>query len=107
MIRMKLLAQPLLRLLLINLGIGVSVALLMLGGLLALDAGGLRQLILADRSPATAIALLGFGLVITFGSVAMGTAIMALGGDDRRRDRQGGKPVAIPIPIEPARDLRT
>ncbi|MFZ1896085.1 MAG: hypothetical protein WAU59_18735, partial [Rhodoplanes sp.] len=41
---------------------------------------GLRDLILADRSPATAIGLLLFGLFITFGSTAMGTAIMALGG---------------------------
>ena len=49
-------------------------------GLLALNPHGLRDLILADRSPATAIGLLLFGLFITFGSTAMGTAIMALGG---------------------------
>ncbi len=94
---MTLLRQPLLRLLLINLAIGVTVALLMLGGLLALDAGGLRRLIVADRSPLTAVALLAFGLVITFGSVAMGTAVMALGREDKRDDRDGGRPLAIPV----------
>lgn len=79
----ELFSLPLVRLLAINLAIGVAVALIMLAGLLALDPGGLRRLILADTAPVTALALLGFGLVITFGSVAMGTAIMALGRSDR------------------------
>ncbi len=99
----KLFALPLVRLLAINLAIGVSAAFIMLGGLLALDAGGLRHLIAADRSPATALALLGFGLIITFGSVAMGSAIMALGrgepppggrAEDGDSDR-GPAPVAL------------
>jgi hypothetical protein len=77
---MPLLRQPLIRLLAINLAIGISAALLLLGGLVALNPHGLRDLILADRSGAVAAGLLLFGLVITFGSVAMGTAIMALGG---------------------------
>jgi hypothetical protein len=68
-----------LRLLAINLAIGVSLAVLLVGGLLALDPGGLRHLILADRSPGTALGLLLFGFVVTFGSTAMGTAIMAAG----------------------------
>ena len=95
---MHLLRQPLIRLLAINLAIGVSVAGLMLGGLLALNPGGLRNLIFADRAPVAALGLLLFGLVVTFGSVAMGTAIMALGqpGDD---SGQGGKrePEAIRV----------
>lgn len=93
---MRLLRQPLLRLLAINLAIGVSVAALMLGGLLALNPGGLRGLVLADRAPVAALGLLLFGLVVTFGSVAMGTAIMALG--QRSDDNgQGGKrqPAAV------------
>ena len=73
---------PLLRLLAINLAAGAGLAALLLFGLLALDPHGLRGLILADHSPATAIGLLLFGLFITFGSAAMGTAIMALGGRD-------------------------
>ena len=90
----KLLRQPLFRLLAVNLGIGASAAVLLLGGLLALDPGGLRDLILADRAPAVAVALLLFGFLITFGSVAMGTAIMALGRCDHRggNARRGRRP---------------
>ena len=78
--RMAIFRVPLFRLLAINLAAGAAAAVLLLGGLLALNPHGLRDLILADRSPGTAIGLLLFGLFITFGSTAMGTAIMALGG---------------------------
>jgi hypothetical protein len=70
---------PLFRLLAINLALGVSIAALLVAGLLWLDLGGLRHLILADRSPAIALGLLLFGFVVTFGSTVMGTAIMAMG----------------------------
>ncbi len=75
---MNVLRDPLFRLLAINLAIGVSAALLMLGGLVLLNPAGLRDLILADRSPAAALGLLLFGFVITFGSAAMGSAIIML-----------------------------
>jgi hypothetical protein len=78
--------QPLLRLLAVNLAVGASVALLMVSGLVLLNPSGLRDLILADRSPATALGLLLFGFVITFGSAAMGSAIMTL----VRSDGRGG-----------------
>ena len=45
---------------------------------------------LADRDGGLAVALLLFGLVVTFGSVAMGTAIMALGGGGPRGGRAKG-----------------
>ncbi len=77
--------QPLIRLLAVNCAAGVAAALLMLGGLLALNPGNLRALILADRMGAVALGLLLFGLVVTFGSVAMGSAVMALG-----KERDGG-----------------
>lgn len=77
--RPRLWRVPLFRLLAINLAIGAMLAALVVGGLLALDPGGLRHLIFADRSPATALGLLLFGFVVTFGSTAMGTAIMAVG----------------------------
>jgi hypothetical protein len=89
-------AQPtvfraaLFRLLAINLGIGMSIAALLVGGLLWLDVGGLRHMIVADRSPAVALGLLLFGFVVTFGSTAMGTAIMAIG----RRQKDGDGPPA-------------
>lgn len=83
--------QPLIRLLALNCAIGVTVAVLMLGGLLAINPHGLRDLIVNDRSGGTALGLLLFGLVVTFGSVAMGTAIMALGKDPHRPDTSGGR----------------
>ncbi len=84
-IPLHLLREPLFRLLAINLSIGIAAAVLMLGGLLTLNPGRLRDLIMADQSPFLAAGLLIFGLVITFGSVAMGTAIMAVSRGDRGR----------------------
>lgn len=88
---------PLFRLLAINLGVGISIATLLVGGLLWLDLGGLRHLILADRSPEVALGLLLFGFVVTFGSAVMGTAIMAMGRREREGRPGGGKRQAVPI----------
>jgi hypothetical protein len=88
---MPLLRLPLFRLLAINLAIGIAAAVLMLFGLVALNPHGLRDLMLADPAGAVAAGLLLFGLVITFGSVAMGTAIMALGAGEGG----GGKGKAV------------
>ncbi len=77
--RLGFLRVPLFRLLAINLAAGMAVAALLVGGLLALNPSGLRDLIFADSSPGTALGLLLFGFVVTFGSAAMGTAIMATG----------------------------
>ena len=70
---------PLVRLLAVNLLGGAAAAALMLAGLLALNPQGLRDLILADSGGGVALVMLGCGLLITFGSAAMGTAIMMLG----------------------------
>jgi len=107
--------EPLFRLLAINLAIGIAAAVLMTGGLLVLDPHGLRRLILADPSGGAAIALLLFGFVITFGSAAMGTAIMAIGGDAGRGRKGGtGTPAAAtldsqtlaPAPVEARQSAR-
>ena len=92
-----LLRVPLFRLLAINLAAGTAVAALFVGGLLALNPSNLRGLILADSSPGTALGLLLFGFVVTFGSTAMGTAIMAMGraADDEKR-RGPPAPVVSP-----------
>ena len=95
-------------LLAINLAAGVALAALVVGGLLALNPGGLRHLIFADASPGTALGLLLFGFVVTFGSAAMGTAIMAMGraADDEKR-RGPPAPVAQPAhAMAPARRPR-
>lgn len=94
--RTPLLQQPLLQLLAVNLAIGVCIAVLMLGGLLALNPGGLRHLIFADRETGAALGLLLFGFLITFGSAAMGSAIMALG-RKAPKDKGGGKLQPAPV----------
>jgi hypothetical protein len=96
-LRQPLFHQPLIRLLAINLAIGVSMAVLMIGGLLVLNPNNLRSLIFADRAGGVAIGLLLFGLTITFGSVAMGTAIMALGHKPKPDQGGGGKMQALPV----------
>ncbi|MBI5128598.1 MAG: hypothetical protein HZA66_04090 [Rhodopseudomonas palustris] len=108
-----LLRQPLFRLLAINLAAGVCLATLLLGGLLWINPGHLRELIFADSSPGTALGLLLFGFVITFGSAAMGSAIMAMGTDLRGGDRGGKRtplqltPGAEPIPVRAERSMRS
>lgn len=94
--------DPLFRLLLVNLGIGTAAAALLFGGLLALNPANLRQLILSDQSPEVALGLLLFGFLITFGSAAMGTAIMSIArrdappsGGTRIRDQQEPVPVRL------------
>jgi hypothetical protein len=85
--RFALLRVPLFRLLAINLAIGACAAALLVGGLLLVNPGGLRDLIFADRAPGVAIGVLLGSFFVTFGSVAMGTAIMALG---RSEGKDGG-----------------
>ena len=94
--RFSFLRVPLFRLLAINLAAGVTMATLVVGGLLALNPGGLRHLIFADASPGTALGLLLFGFVVTFGSATMGTAIMAMGRAADDENRRG--PPAPPAP---------
>lgn len=96
---MHLLRLPLLRLLAVNLAIGVSVAVLMLGGLMALNPLKLRDLILADQAGGAALALLMFGFLITFGSAAMGTAIMMLGRKPKCGGGGGGKRQVLPLKV--------
>ena len=71
-------AMPLLRLLAVNCAAGVAVAMLAVGGLLALNER-LRDLIFTDHSPGIALVLLSGGFIVTFASVAMASAIMGMG----------------------------
>jgi hypothetical protein len=91
--RPRLLRTPLFRLLVINLAIGTMLAVFLVGGLLWLNPGGLCHLIFTDRSPGIALGLLLFGFIVTFGSTAMGSAIMAMGqreaDDDEPRGSKG------------------
>jgi hypothetical protein len=91
----KLFHYPLFRLLAINLAAGLLLAVLLVGGLLWLDPGGLRHLIFTDRSPAVALGLLLFGFMVTFASAAMGSAIMALGQRETEHDTPRPPPVLL------------
>ena len=100
--RLAFLRVPLFRLLAINLAAGMMVAALLVGGLLLLDPYHLRDLIFADRSPGTALGLLLFGFVVTFGSAAMGTAIMATGMPPKDDERpRGGPPRVVAQELHP------
>ena len=72
--------HPLLRLLAVNLGSGIVLALLAVGGLLLLSPP-LRRLIAGDQAPATALVLLMSGFIVTFASCAMGSAVMRIGAE--------------------------
>jgi len=72
----------LVRFLLINCGIGVAGGWTLLAALLATDTAGLRTLIWNETSPTVPIALLAVGFAITFGSAAMGAAVMAMRPED-------------------------
>ncbi|QOZ72097.1 hypothetical protein [Bradyrhizobium arachidis] len=89
--RPSLLRIPLFRLLAINLAIGACAAVLLVGGLLWLNPGHLRELIFADRAGGIALGLLLASFLITFGSAAMGSAIMAQGRKDDDGGRGGGR----------------
>lgn len=98
--RPSLLRIPLFRLLAINLAIGACAAAILVGGLLWLNPGRLRELIFADSSPGIALAVLLASFLITFGSAAMGSAIMAQGrkedsGKDRDKDGGHGSGLAL------------
>jgi hypothetical protein len=72
---------PLLRLLAINCAAGIAIALITVAGLLVVNPGDLRRLMLQDEAAVVAFALLVFGFVVTFASWVMGTAIMRIGTD--------------------------
>jgi hypothetical protein len=71
--------NPLLAFLLHHLVYGLVGAAVFAGGALATDLGGLRTLVWNAPEGPLAMALLLFGLAVTFGSVAMGVAVMRHG----------------------------
>jgi len=99
--------DPLLRLLAINCLGGMAVAVLMVGGLLWTDTAHLWTLISTTQDPIIPIVLLAFGLMLTLGSVAMGTAIMALPYEDDKEPPTGTRePTAPALAYAKARKTR-
>ena len=83
-------ASPFFRLLAINWAIGAFASVLVLCGLLWFDTANLRSLIFNSDDPVLPIVLLLFGLMVTLCSAAMGAAIMALPGEQKRGGPGGG-----------------
>ena len=90
---MPLLRLKLVRLLAVNLLIGISIAALMLGGLLALS----PRLLALVAHDLTGFVLLLLGFIVTFGSAAMGSAVWLLGKTPRAQQDGGGTPAPITI----------
>jgi hypothetical protein len=86
------------RFLLGHAAIGIAVGVLFVVALLALDVPGLRGLMLRGADGVLALGLLLFGSAVTFGSVAMGAAIMGLGAPPKTPDPpRGGGLAAVPV----------
>lgn len=97
-------SNPLLRLLYINGLIGVGISGLLLGGIFFTNIGNLRTLVMNADDPLLPVVMLAFGLVITIGSVVMGTAVMMLR-DDSKDTGGGGTPAqndSLPFGSQPA-----
>jgi len=67
------------RFLLSHLAGGLIGAAVLLAAILAFNLGGVGTLVAESDSPVLGVFLMGFGLAVTFGSVAMGIGIMSLG----------------------------
>ncbi|WP_269582641.1 hypothetical protein [Roseibium sp. Sym1] len=113
--RMALPKDPLFRLLVINGLAGIGIAGLVMGGIFAANIGNLRVLVLSSENPVLPVVMLAFALVITLGSVVIGSAIMLLGESGRGGGRSGGrrrkvfagelKPIPVIVPAQQRRGL--
>ncbi len=95
----------LLRFLAVNLAFGAGAACVAVGAIFLFDVGGIGSLAAAAGSRWLAAIILSIAMTITWGSVAMGTAVFLLpkekGGDDRGcrvPDR-----VLVPAPVKTLR----
>lgn len=84
--------DPLIRLIAINGVAGVGIAMLVMGGIFWTNIGNLRVLVAGAEDPVLPVLMLAFALVITLGSVVIGSAIMLLGRNNRSGGPRGGRP---------------
>ncbi len=93
--------DPLNRLLLINLLSGALIGLIFVGGLLAVDAYGLRGLMMRDADGLLAFVLLCGGFIVTAASVVAGSAVMMHkgGAGDDDDDHHGGGRRLEPVKV--------
>ncbi|MFG1477347.1 hypothetical protein V5F53_01625 [Xanthobacter sp. V4C-4] len=79
----------LVRFLVVHAAVGVSLAVLFVGALVAFDVASLGTLLRTSQDGALALVLLTFGLGVTFGSVQMGFAVMLMSdGEEPPRGRR-------------------
>ncbi|MFG1403424.1 hypothetical protein [Xanthobacter sediminis] len=72
----------LVRFLVTHAAIGVSLAAVLVGAMVAFDVAGLGGLLTGSEDGVLALVLLTFGLGVTFGSVQMGFAVMLMSEND-------------------------
>ena len=87
---------------------GAAVGAAMVGGILALDIGGIGTLLWSGEDTIVGLVLLFWFFGLTFASVAMGSAIMALGHtpSENGPDRGSRAPAGLflkPIPVRTPR----
>ncbi len=87
----KLRDEPLIRLVAINGVAGICVAMLVMGGIFLTNIGNLRVLVSNAEDPVLPVLMLAFALIITLGSVVIGSAIMLLGRQNRNDGSPGGR----------------
>ena len=87
----KLADEPLIRLVAINGVAGICVAMLVMGGIFLTNIGNLRVLVSNAEDPVLPVLMLAFALIITLGSVVIGSAIMLLGRQNRNDGPPGGR----------------
>jgi len=96
--------QPLFRLLASHLALGVVAAVIVVGGLLIADAHGIRTLMARSQEGVLVLAIMFFGFVVTFGSAAMGAAVMMMPSRDGRGGggsrRTADAPALQRVPVE-------
>ena len=81
--------MPLLvRIVLVNCGLGCLAGLAVVALLLALDTGGLAQRVMRADLPVVAVGLLALGFATTFGACAVSTAVLLLDGSGRGLPRR-------------------
>lgn len=80
---------PLIRFLALNLGVGLGIGVALAALIVLGDVGGLKGLIAGAENPWLAMFLLYFMLALTYGSVAMGIAVMTLPYEDKDKGNGG------------------
>lgn len=100
----------LVRLYIVNAALGFALSAVFLGAILALNVGGLGDLILGSEMGWVAAAMMFVFNGIVFGAVQFGIVIMSMGSDDDRPSgglRQHGQLIPVPVVAQKRRLGRT